>query len=254
MIIAAPSAPAPPTPPPGPKPRVLRPGAALARSSPLSSSSVPVTSPPCTSWEASLRAREQVHQASAPAPANTIRMDDEEDREQSRACAAAVNARASSLARGYQALGGAEFHCLDSDAEDETPTSRVEVPPTPRTRRRLEAALMFSSAEPSPAEPAQQKKRSASVAGSVVANAVASWESRAAPDVPVGSRHRPHSAGAVRSEVLIVGQHTFSPKSAKVKNLEGLLKSEARLAEFSLLPNLRKQALASPRGSQRPLF
>lgn len=227
--IAGPSAPPSPAPPSGPRPPAARP----VRTSPMHGALASVASPPANSWDASLRARELVHQALAPAATSAVRMDDEEDREQSSAGAAA-HARASSLARGYQALGAAEFHCLDSDAEDDNPTSRVEVPPTPRTRRRLEAALMFSSAELAPAALVREKKRSASVVGSHVANAVASWEARA-PSVPAGGCRRPQSAGAVRPDVK---QHTFlgaSSELAKVKDLQGLLKSEARLAEFGFL-------------------
>lgn len=59
--------------------------------------------------------------------------------------AAATSTRASSLARGYQALGSAEFHCLDSDPEDagsRTPsTARVAPSGKSQCRRRLETGL-----------------------------------------------------------------------------------------------------------------
>lgn len=193
-------------------------------------------------------------------------MDQDDDEEQGTQGIDA-HPRASSIARGYQALGArTEFHCLDSDAEDagsrapsvpcspartstfKAPVSRVIMPATPRTRpmsarKHLNAALQFSGAEPAPAAPApapapQRKQRPASASGNRVAAAVATWETKAQQQQQTATtvRQRPQSAGAIRSSAVPAPAKRSSlpdrgPPApldiVDVMNLEGLLRKEA---------------------------
>lgn len=89
-----------------------------------------------------------------------IRMDDSSEDDAPADVRKEANARSSSLAHGYCALGSAEFHCLAGDSDQEVgrhqPVSRssqprepaADVVRSPRAAQRLTTALEFSGQKP----------------------------------------------------------------------------------------------------------